>query len=132
MSDRCEPPPKWRGEEGWHWLRTPTLPPTLCKWREASGREGEWAWHFENGSTISAAAIEVCCWTYLGPVPTPEQFTALVKAARLFMDAAEQVDEDNLKDTSSIWEHSSAGAIDAGYLRALRAALAPFGERGND
>lgn len=79
-TDRCEPPPEWRGRGGWHWVQgvnnytgqvaefpaywTGTHEPMDHMWR-AWGVVHEPSW---------------CGWRYLAPVTPPATVAALVEA----------------------------------------------------
>lgn len=58
----------------WHWLQTETAGPYLCKWVD-----GRCLFEGNRHNDISAAAIEVCGWRYIGPVASAEEVEELRK-----------------------------------------------------
>jgi hypothetical protein len=147
MSEENEmlPPP---GTGNWHWVQTrPEIGDQieLAGWEPSSG---EWIIYAEEGAwRFTAAEARFDGWKHLAAVPTPEEIWgwkaraadydralkaerdanaiahALLGALRPFADAAEELDLWH-RDKAHIWETSAAMAIDAGHLRAARAAIA--------
>ena len=79
MSERCEPPPEWRGKDGWHWLYHP-------RWEEWPARYsapchvGIWPiWQCPDSNWTTPAAHREG-YRYLAPVTPPATVAALVEA----------------------------------------------------
>ena len=74
MTDRCEPPPELRGEDGWHWVEYPSGYQMAARW---------WlertVWRWMGMSSYDASLLR-----YITPVATPVEFKAIVDMAGRF------------------------------------------------
>lgn len=79
MSDRCEPPERLRGVDGWHWVQCPEGTEQACRWR---GKSERWPpyWSGFDGPPNDAREAYELGWRYLAPVAPPALVRALVEA----------------------------------------------------
>lgn len=104
MSDRCEPPPELRGQDGWHWIETPDGDATLGLW----GR-GLQCWAVVGATELwFSKPLEIGNWHYLAPVTPPDVVARLrVDLARL-VEAAHIVSREFYQQHPLILELSAA------------------------
>ena len=73
MSERCEPPEALRGQGGWHWLTTDNGHIRCVYWcPDRNGWMAGWG------------------WSYLCPVPTPDQITEIARLRAALADIRDQ------------------------------------------
>jgi hypothetical protein len=76
--NRCEPPPEWRGKDGWHWVQGAySVGPML--WINFSGG----FWQTDGGlDQLSPERAHHMGLVYLAPVTPPATVAALVEALK--------------------------------------------------
>lgn len=138
MTDaRCEPPEGLRDRDGWHWVRHPghyhpSHPATpffmAVQWWDAR-HDNCWS-HPYLGKMVSVPEVTAEGWTYLMPVPSPADLTALVLAGREFEPiVTRMLDRMPLppETTRQEFRHMSIGyRVAWERVERLIAALAPF------
>lgn len=78
MSERCEPPPEWRGKDGWHWVETPAGTKHIARWFVVLNPGIEPLWCSEHLAHATPAwAARNWGWRYLAPVTPPQTVAAL-------------------------------------------------------
>ena len=87
MSDRCEPPEEFRGQDGWHWVDADR--PLICQWLCADEYQRDEMWKMPSANLYSPESAYRRGYRYLAPVTPPAEVERLRADLARLVEAGE-------------------------------------------